>query len=176
MKYIVNEKNKINLAFDIAKEIVINNLKPLFLFVGTDKVISDSLAPITAEILKQKYNSNLIIVGDLVFNVNAKNLVKTTKEIKEKYPNHTVFLVDSTLGNCEDLGDVIFKKGGSIAGGLNNHKEIVGDYSILGVSSCYGSTNRILINGTRLGIVLKMADFIADAIHLSQDLKRTVFL
>lgn len=175
MKYIVNEKNKINLAFDLAKEMVVNNLEPLFLCVGTDKVISDSVAPIVATLLKHKYKITSKVIGDLIYNINAHNLKKAVTEIKEKYPKNTIILIDSTIGNIEDLGDVIFKKGGSIAGGLNGHKEKVGDYSILGISSCYGVTNKTLLNGTRLSLILKMANFIADAINFSNVLKNNVF-
>lgn len=175
MKYVVNEKNKINLAFDLAKEIVLNNLNPLFLCVGTDKVISDSLAPIVAELLKHKYKIKNKVVGDLIYNINSKNLKNAVSEIKKKYPYNTIFLIDSTLGSFEDLGDVIFKKDGSIAGGLNGHIEKIGEYSILGISSCYGATNKILLNGTRLSLILKMANFIADAINLSNILKNNVF-
>ena len=176
MQYVVNEKNKINFAFDLAKEIVLNNLNPLFLCVGTDKVISDSLAPIVAELLKHKYKIKDKVVGDLIYNINSKNLEITVKEIKKKYQHNTIFLIDSTLGNIEDLGDVILKKEGSIAGGLNGHKEKIGDYSILGISSCYGATNKILLNGTRLSLVFKMANFIADAINLANILKTNVFI
>lgn len=176
MQYTINEQNKINLAFDIAKEIVANNMDPIFLCVGTDKVISDSLAPIVAELLKSKYQTSYKIIGNLIYNINAKNLKFALEEIKLKYPKKTLFLIDSTLGNLEDLGDIIFKKGGSIAGALNNFTEEVGDYSILGVCSCYGVNNHILLNGTRLSLVFKMANFIADAINLSNILKDSVFV
>ena len=158
------DKNKNLVAISLVNELLLRKEKPVFLCVGTEKVISDSVGAMVGEILKKKYKINGYVYGDFDQNVTAKNLTEIISEIKLQHPYSPIVLIDGILGESYELGQVKFYPHGAIPGGGFNEGVLVGDYSILAVVDTKGICGLNLLNSVRLGTIVKIAEFIADSI------------
>lgn len=133
---------------------------PVFLCVGSDKFVCDSLAPIISEMLTQKYNIPAYVYGGLDYNINAHNLIQAVNYIETIHPHNPIVLVDATLDNC--VGKVKLTDGGYPGMGRLMPLKKIGDLSILGVvGQCHKEFN---FNSTKLSIVIKLAKFISASI------------
>ena len=57
----------------------------IFICIGTNKIVGDSLGPIVGEILKQNLKEkNISIIGDLTYNVNIKNIYQNIRRIENQ--------------------------------------------------------------------------------------------
>jgi len=136
--------------------------KPVFMCVGTDKIVADSLGPIVAEKLKKSYRIPAYVYGGLDYNINATNLIECYNYIKTIHPNSAIVLIDATL--AEDVGQVKICKG-AFAGAGNVLPSIkIGDISILGVVGKKGKDFRL--NSVRIKDILDMAEIIANTIAM----------
>ena len=144
------DKNKNLMAISITNELLTLGEKPVFLCVGSDKVIGDSLGVLVGELLKTKYKINGYIYGDLDCPVTAKNLKKTIVEIKNNHPKSAIILIDSMLGDISEVGQIKFYKSGAIPGGEFNKGILIGDYSILAVVNVKGIDSLNFINSVKL--------------------------
>ena len=136
---------------------------PVFLCVGSDKFVSDSLAPIIAEKLKKEFNIRAYVYGGLDYNINAHNLVGAINYIETEHPHNVIFLIDATLG--ENVGHVRLTRGSYPASGKCLPIKKMGEYSILGVVG--KNSARFDLNSTRLKLVMQLSDFISSAIAIS---------
>ena len=158
------DKNKNLVAISLVNELLLSNEKPVFLCVGSDKVVGDCLGVFVGELLKKKYKINGFIYGDFNVNINANNLKEIVQEIKKKHPNSPIVLVDAILGDIEEVGQVKFYRSGAIPGGEFNKGELVGDYSILAVVGAKGINALNFVKSVRLNLVVNLAEFIAESI------------
>lgn len=158
-------QNIIKMAMELANLYIEKESSPIFLCVGSDKVVSDALAPITASILKNKYGINKDIFGNMEYNINSKNLQETIEKIK-RISNKPICLIDATIGEECDIGLIKILRGGSFAKALTGGC-LVGDFSILGVTNCVGVSNKYFLRNTKLKIVIDMANAIAKSIFFS---------
>ena len=133
---------------------------PVFLCVGSDKFVSDSLAPIVAEMLTKKYDIPAYVYGGLDYNINATNLTYAFNYISTVHDHNPIVLIDATLS--ENVGKIILSSGGFAGLGKLLPLKKVGDISILGVVG----KNYITfdLNSTRLSLVLNQAKFISQAV------------
>ena len=70
-----------NLSGILRKELYNKNNK-VFLCIGTNKCIGDSLGPKIGEILNEKlYNNNIYVIGNLRENINYSNIFNTLNKI-----------------------------------------------------------------------------------------------
>jgi putative sporulation protein YyaC len=147
-----------NYLYKLIVNINLNYKDIVILCIGTDRSTGDSLAPTL------KYN-NTYVLGNLDNPVHAKNLDKTIYEIYEKYENPLVIAIDATLGEIENVG-CIKAKYGSIKAGSGVGKELpsIGNISIVGVVNFNGVDNFSILQNTRLSVVMKMSEIIADSI------------
>lgn len=133
---------------------------PVFLCVGSDKFVSDSLAPIVSELLIKKYNIPAYVYGGLDYNINATNLTQAINYIETMHPRNPIVLIDATLG--EHVGKVLLTSGGFCGMGKILPLKKVGDISILGV---VGKNHKNFdLNSTRLSLVVSQAKFISQTI------------
>lgn len=130
---------------------------PVFLCVGSDKFVCDSLAPIVAEILRKKYNINAYVYGGLDYNINANNLMEAVNYIETEHPRSTLILIDATLG--DEVGQIRLSNGSFAGLGRRLPIKKVGQLSILGVVG--KRTKNFDLNSTRLRLVTDLAQFIS---------------
>lgn len=150
------------LAYEIYKRLDATTV-PVFVCVGSDKFVCDSLAPIVAEILKKKYDIKAYIYGGLDYNITAQNLTETLNYISTYHEGAQVIVIDATLGDT--LGEIKLTKGCYPALGTTLPKRSVGDFSILGVVGKKGGDFNL--NSTRLKVVVEVAGNVAKAIYLA---------
>ena len=158
------DKNKNLVAMSLVNELLTKEEKPVFLCVGTEKVVCDSVGVVVGEILKTKYKINGYVYGDFDNNVTAKNLLETVKNIKIQHPNSPIVLIDGILGENHEIGQVKFYPYGAIPSGVFHKGCLIGDYSILAVVDNKGIDGLSLLSSVKLGVVIRMAEFIAESI------------
>ncbi|MFI3164384.1 MAG: spore protease YyaC [Bacillota bacterium] len=133
---------------------------PVLLFVGSDKVTGDALAPICGEMLK-KMKPPCFLYGDLENPVNAKNLKPTVEFIKRVHRERKILVVDASVGVAEDIGKVKFLDCGIKPGkAVGRDFEPIGDMAIAGIVAAKDLKNQS-ISPVRLFSVTKMAEEIA---------------
>ncbi|MFI3167301.1 MAG: spore protease YyaC [Bacillota bacterium] len=138
---------------------------PVVLFVGSDKVVGDALAPICGSLLK-KMRPQCFIYGDLQNPVNAKNLQSTLDFIKAVHKGHKILVVDASIGKQCDVGKIKFVAGGISPGkAVGRNFDAVGDFSIIGIVA-HRNEKTGGISPVRLFSVVEMAREIAREIYL----------
>lgn len=137
--------------------------EPVFLCIGSDKWVCDSMAVIVAEILKKEYSLDCYIYGGIDYNITADNLSEAVAYIETVHANSTIVVIDAGVG--EDVGKV--KLIGGCYPGMGKCLPIreVGVISILGVVERGGRDFRL--GTTRLGCVVSLSRFIAKGCYLA---------
>ena len=158
------EKNKNIMAVSLASTLLESKERPIFLCVGTDKIVGDSVGVLIGELLTKKYKINAHVYGTLDANVDAQNINQIIDDIKLKHPSSPIILVDGILGDFDSVGQIKFYKNGAYAGGQYGKGVFVGDYSILPVVGVKGIDSLNFINSVKLKNVVEQAEFVADSI------------
>ena len=111
----------------------------IFICIGTNKIVGDSLGPIVGEILKQNLKKkNVSIIGDLKENVNIKNISKYIKYIENNYTKPYIISIDSALSKTIAPENVFIIKKGLIPGSaLKKESKEIGNISIKGIVGRY---------------------------------------
>lgn len=138
---------------------------PIFVCVGSDLVLGDSLGPLVGTLLRNK-KLNAYVYGTLNFPITAKEIEYVRKYIKIMHKKSKIVCIDASIGDASDIG-VIKIKGSGIKPGLGVNKDIeeIGDVSIIGIVASKSIENVNLYNLTRLNLVYKLADTIANGIE-----------
>lgn len=161
-----NPNLKKELAFSLASFLMGKKGKPVFLCVGSDKVVGDLLGVVVGEILQKKYHIDAHVFGSLEYSVNARNLPIVVDYIRKNY-NSPIIVVDGILGELNEVGFVKYYPSGTIPGGEFGKGQYVGDYSILGVVDTSGVDALTFLKSVRLKTIIDVANFIADSINLA---------
>lgn len=133
--------------------------------IGTDRSTGDSLGPIIGHKLKGLRQENIHIMGNLDMPVHAKNLEDITKQIYSSHNNPFVIAVDACLGKMEHVGHITLGQGPLKPGSaVNKDLQPIGDIHITGIVNFSGFMDFLILQNTRLGTVMKMADLIAGGI------------
>lgn len=141
-----------------------NNL--VLLCIGTDRATGDSLGPLIGYKLKEMIYKNVFLYGNLDEPVHAKNLQEVIAKINQNHPNALVVAIDACLGAMQNVGCICIGKG-AIRPGAGVKKELppIGDLHITGIVNFSSFMNMVVLQNTRLSIVMKMADIIASGIR-----------
>ena len=108
----------------------------IFLCIGSDRYIVDSLGPLVGSMLQKNTISSYHVYGTLDRPVHALNLEETLKEINKQFPGSLIIAVDACIGERKDVGRVIIEKGPLFPGkAMNRQLAAVGDYHIKAVVS-----------------------------------------
>ncbi len=136
--------------------------------IGTDRSTGDSLGPLVGDMLTKWRMPDVQIYGTLDLPVHAKNLEDITQKIRLSCPNAYILAVDASLGVLDHVGCITVGQG-SIKPGAGLKKELpaVGDMHITGVVNTGGFMDFLVLQSTRLSVVMRMADVIARGIHMS---------
>ncbi|MBT9153788.1 MAG: hypothetical protein DDT39_00445 [Firmicutes bacterium] len=115
--------------------------------------------------VKDKKPPGLCVYGTLEQPVHATNLHEVTAPLSAKHHNSFVLAVDACLGKSENIG-VITVGHGSLRPGAGVNKELpaVGDAYITGVVNVGGFMEYFVLQNTRLYLVYRLAQTIADGI------------
>lgn len=167
------DTNKSNAAARLAKAIITNLEKfdycghnPLIaLCVGTDRSTGDSLGPLVGSILSKKLFKNFLVFGTLDDPVHATNLNCFVSRIEQEFPLSPVIAIDACLGRLESVGYITIGCG-SLEPGAGVKKDLppVGDVYIKGVVNVGGFMEYLVLQNTRLSLVMRMANVVADGI------------
>lgn len=133
--------------------------------IGSDRATGDCLGPLVGEKLRRclrKYN----VYGTLDNPVHAINLADTIALINRTYCNPLIIAIDASLGIRKHVGYVTMGKGGLRPGiGVGKDLPVIGEIYITGIVGISGMLNQMLLQTTRLSLVMRLADFIYDGLR-----------
>lgn len=166
----VNENNHLSLFCEQLSNFLLaylphHNHELVIVCIGTDRATGDSLGPLVGYKLNELPYDQVTLYGTLDHPVHAKNLEETLCEIIEKHPNALVMAIDACLGATQNVGCLTLGEG-SIKPGAGVKKELppVGHFHITGIVNFSSMMNMVVLQNTRLSLVMKMADTIATGI------------
>lgn len=134
----------------------------VFVCIGTDRSTGDSLGPLIGYKINDLKYKNIYVHGSLDEPVHAKNIDKVMEYIFNQYEKPFIIAVDACLGKMDHIGFVSVGEG-SIKPGSGVKKDLmpVGDMYITGIVNFGGFMDYLILQNTRLSIVMKMADMIS---------------
>ncbi|MDQ2086540.1 spore protease YyaC [Herbivorax sp. ANBcel31] len=156
---------------DSCYEIISNSMKNgyksiVFVCIGTDRSTGDSLGPLIGYKISDLTYKNVYIHGNLEKPVHAKNIGKVMDDILRVYDKPFIVAIDACLGKMDHVGFLTVGEG-SIKPGSGVKKDLapVGDMHITGIVNFSGFMDYLILQNTRLSIVMKMADIISMGIR-----------
>lgn len=141
----------------------------VILCIGTDRSTGDALGPLTGSRLRSLHRYPHVF-GTLDDPVHATNLPAALRDIGVAFVNPYIVAVDACLGHLESVGCVTVGRGPLRPGAAVN-KELppVGDAFITGIVNVGGFMEHLVLQSTRLNLVVKMADAIAGGLASGLD-------
>ncbi|HOJ76645.1 MAG TPA: spore protease YyaC [Bacillota bacterium] len=140
----------------------------IILCIGTDRSTGDSLGPLVGTKLHQLGLKKEMVYGTLDEPVHAVNLQETINQINQTYKNPFIIAIDACLGRSESVGYISIKEGPLQPGtGVNKDLPAVGDLQIIGIVNIGGFMEYMVLQNTRLSLVMKMAEIISRGIYNS---------
>ena len=158
------------------------SVSPVILCIGTDRIIGDSLGPVTGSILTYRISRqtdfssvppdcicsaihSISVYGTLPAPVHALNLEETLQEIKKKHPHCPVIAVDASLGSLSHIGTTYVRSGCIRPGaGVRKHLPSAGDIAITGIAAADSAHPYLSLQTARLSVITQMADYISQCI------------
>ena len=141
-----------------------NGNYPIFVCIGSDLIMGDSLGPLVGTLLRKKQISSFVY-GTLNFPITAKEIEYAKTNLKLMHPNSKIIAIDAAVGIADDVGLIkVCDKGLKPGLGVNKNLGQIGDISIIGIVAAKSLQNYNLYNLTRLNLIYKMAEKIADGI------------
>ncbi|MGB9886090.1 MAG: spore protease YyaC [Moorellales bacterium] len=140
-----------------AREVVV-------LGIGTDRSTGDSLGPLVGSKIAERPRGPRVM-GTLDQPVHATNLADHLRLLGGWPRPPIVVAVDACLGQRDSIGYITVAEG-PLRPGAGVHKELpaVGDLHVTGVVNVAGYMEYMVLQNTRLSLVMRMADRIAAAI------------
>jgi putative sporulation protein YyaC len=154
---------------DLIREHVLSNRTIIFLCIGSDRATGDCLGPIIGyKLTKYKKLHNYQVYGTLEEPVHAKNLKDTIEMINQTHEDAFIIAIDASLGKSNHIGYITLGEGPLKPGaGVDKELPAVGDIFITGIVNFSGFLDNMLLQTTRLNVVMSMADQICLAINYS---------
>lgn len=139
---------------------------PVFLCIGSDLSVGDSLGPVTGTKLKEKLsNLNCYVYGTLAKPITAHEVKYMNEFLKATHPDSPIIAIDAAVGIAGDIGLIkIAKRGIKPGSGANKKLCKVGDVSIMGIVAERSVFNYSLFSATRLNVIYKMAEIISEGL------------
>jgi len=134
--------------------------------IGTDRSTGDSLGPLVGTHLSKFKDRPYFIYGTLENPVHAVNLKSTLEEINQEHQNPFIIAIDACLGRHYNIGMITIGHGPLIPGaGVKKDLPPVGHMHITGIVNISGYMEYIVLQNTRLSLVMNMAEIIGDCLH-----------
>ncbi|HEX3076798.1 MAG TPA: spore protease YyaC [Lachnospiraceae bacterium] len=144
----------------------------VFLCIGSDRATGDSLGPIIGYKLSELKYKNYTIYGTLDEPVHAKNLKETIIKIQSNHKDSLIIAIDASLGKSNHIGYITLGEGPLKPGaGVSKDLPAVGDLFITGIVNFSGLLDNMLLQTTRLNVVMKLADCICLGIRFCLPLR-----
>lgn len=142
-----------------------HNNELVIVCIGTDRATGDSLGPLVGYKLKNLTEEKVFLYGTLDEPVHAKNLEETIEHIFINHPHALIIAIDACLGAASNVGCLTIGEG-SISPGAGVKKELppIGHLHITGIVNFSSLMNMVILQNTRLSLVMRMADTIASSI------------
>lgn len=138
----------------------ISNRETVIVCIGSDRATGDSLGPIVGHLLAM-HQKNFHLYGTLESPVHAKNLEAALEFIRTNHKDPVIIAVDASLGIAEHVGYITVGEGSLSPGvGVSKNLPSVGDLFITGIVNLSGFGGQMLLQTTRLNLVMHLADFI----------------
>lgn len=138
----------------------------LIVCIGTDRSTGDCLGPLIGYKLSNALRrySNVYVLGTLDSPVHAKNLIEKIEEINQVYTNPFIVAIDACLGSVEKIGHITINSGPLKPGaGVSKDLPKIGDMNITGIVNLSGFMEYVVLQNTRLSVVMKMAEVISSS-------------
>lgn len=133
--------------------------------VGSDRSTGDALGPLVGTRLSRTAPPGLTVYGTLERPVHAANLAERLADLRRQGKDRLVVAVDACLGRAENVGTVCVKSGPLKPGsGVNKALPPVGRFHIVGVVNVGGFMEYFVLQNTRLSLVMRLAELIADSL------------
>lgn len=139
---------------------------PVVLCIGSDLSVGDSLGPVTGTKLKEKLaGMNCYVYGTLAKPITAHEVKYMNEFLRATHPESPIIAIDAAVGLAGDIGLIkLAKRAIKPGSGANKKLSKVGDVSIMGIVAERSVFNYSLFSATRLNIVYKMAEIIAEGV------------
>jgi len=149
--------------FQIIHKCIYSGYKSIvFVCIGTDRSTGDSLGPLIGYKVSNLKYKRVFFHGDLENPVHAKNLDEVIKQVYTRYEKPYIVAIDACLGRMDHVGYITIGEGAIKPGsGVNKDLTPVGDAHITGIVNFGGFMDFLVLQNTRLSIVMKMADIIS---------------
>lgn len=141
-------------------------LEPIVIVgIGTDRSTGDSLGPLVGTKLKNICRNTFHIYGTLDDPVHAVNLAEKMQKIQSDYEGAFIVAIDACLGRVSSVGMISLAQG-PVKPGAGVHKNLpeVGHIHLTGIVNVGGYMEFMVLQNTRLSIVMKLAQSIANSI------------
>ncbi len=147
-----------------------NHDEIILLCIGTDRSTGDSLGPLTGYKMSKSLRrfEGVHVYGTLEKPVHAKNLQETIDLVCKSHNRPFIIAIDACLGKIDRVGYITVSHGPLRPGaGVNKELPSVGDIHITGIVNLGGFMEYIVLQNTRLSLVMNMSETIADAIYFA---------
>ena len=160
-------KSFTEILFELIDKNIKNGYKSIvFVCIGTDRSTGDSLGPLIGYKISNIKHKSVFIHGDLENPVHAKNLDEIMELIRQKYRKPFIIAIDACLGRMDHVGYITVGEGPIKPGsGVNKELTPVGHMNITGIVNFGGFMDFLILQNTRLSVVMKMADLISMGIR-----------
>ncbi|GMA57328.1 putative sporulation protein YyaC [Alicyclobacillus sacchari] len=138
--------------------------------VGTDRSTGDAFGPIIgSRLCHNLLIPNVDVLGTLDEPVHAVNLSATLDKIETIYSERPfIIAIDACLGKFDHVGQIAIERGPLRPGaGVKKVLPEFGDLTITGIVNVSGFMEYFVLQNTRLGIVMRMSDIVAQALSSS---------
>lgn len=137
------------------------------LCIGTDRSTGDALGPLVGSYLVEA-GVPWQVFGTVDEPVHATNLAEVLRDLARAGGEKLVVAVDACLGRAENVGTIAVAPG-PLAPGAGVHKSLpaVGDVAVTGTVNVGGFMEYLILQNTRLAVVLRLARTIADGLALA---------
>ena len=148
------------------KKSVPEGAAPVILCIGSDLSVGDSLGPVTGTKLKQSLAGlNCYVYGTLAKPITAHEVKYMNDFLALTHPQSPIIAIDAAVGNAGDIGLIkIAKRALKPGSGANKKLCKVGDVSIMGIIAEQSVFNYSLFSATRLNVVYRMSEIIAEGV------------
>jgi putative sporulation protein YyaC len=134
--------------------------------VGTDRSTGDALGPLVGSRLADRrvIQERTRVMGTLENPVHAGNLSEVIETLGQEQ-SCRILAVDACLGKLESVGYITVAEGPLRPGtGVNKDLPLVGYAHVTGIVNVGGFMEYLVLQNTRLSLVIRMADAIAGGI------------
>ncbi|MCW2278264.1 spore protease YyaC [Heliophilum fasciatum] len=133
--------------------------------IGTDRSTGDSLGPLVGTQLQPLASAYYHIYGTVHDPIHATNLEERYRAIQAAHPDGLIIAVDASLGGADQVGHATIGLGGLRPGaGVKKDLPSIGDLHITGIVNVGGFMEFMVLQNTRLSIVMQLAELISRGI------------